>query len=98
MKRKTGKSASSKWLDPVQTKKWMLAGVILFTVALVLLSLFKDQGVLTDSQAIAFGCVIGAVSLIGIVIDTLAQDKATIIFRLIGLALLLIFAYVRYFA
>jgi|GEM_PF-2001284 hypothetical protein len=100
MKKRKGtrKNASPKRLDPKKTQKYMIAGVLLFPAVLLLLSIIKEQGAITDRQGIVIASVFGAFSLITIVVDTLAQDKQTIVVRLCGLILLLGLAYFRYFA
>ncbi|MHA6482833.1 hypothetical protein ACX1C1_13125 [Paenibacillus sp. strain BS8-2] len=98
MKKRTAKGTSPTGLDPAKTKKILIAGVLLFVVVAFLLSFLKDQGSISDQTAIVIGCIFGAISFVAIVIDTLAQDKSTIMFRLIGLIILLVFAYIRFFA
>ncbi|WP_010278115.1 hypothetical protein [Paenibacillus senegalensis] len=98
MKKKMRKKAAPRGLDPNKTQKYMIVGVILFPAALMLLSIIKEQGAITDRQGIIIAFVFGAFSLITIVIDTLAQNKEVIILRIIGFLLLLGIAYFRYFA
>ncbi|MFF2483019.1 hypothetical protein [Paenibacillus sp. NPDC058071] len=84
-------------LKPEMTQKWMIIGGLLFLSSLVILIYLRDEGVITDKQGINIGWVFAGISALTLLLDTLARDKATMFYRFIGVALLALFAYIRYF-
>jgi len=96
-KKKKQPAQDGSWLDPQKTKKLLLIAGILVTLGILSLSLCVQYGVLTNDAALNIGWAVLGVCAILLLIDTLAQDRATKYVRLAGLVVVLVYVSYRFF-
>ncbi|CAM3093589.1 hypothetical protein PALU110988_00790 [Paenibacillus lupini] len=85
-----------KGLDPQKTKKLVFAAVAFIVIGMFGLAFCHDNDIITNGQATAVGWVLSSICFILLMIDTLAQNKSTAIYRMLGSSFFIFFLIYRY--